>query len=129
MKVFRNEDGVPCVEVPLDKPRRLAFDMAAIERAANTEGVGLEIFDRLADDDASFANIPTLVWVGLASNAPDVERDRVRRMIHLGNFSPITQALAALVLESFPEAVPLAEAPPEKKPAEKPKAKAKAKAG
>lgn len=125
MRVLRNEDGVPCVEVELDKPRRVAFDMAAIERAVKTEGVGAEIFERVSGEEG-IMHLPTLIWVGLATDAPDLERDRIRRMLHLGNILTIAAAINALAAASFPEAEEEKKPDPLDRP--KPKAKAKPKA-
>lgn len=107
--------GVPAVEVILDRPRRAVLNLAALRRIKNAPDMGLEVLDKL-EGDGLLDHIDGVLWAALADDDPDLSREQVAGMIHIGNLPHIVAALNELTVASFPDAAPL-ETAPKRKPA------------
>ena len=104
----------PSVEIDLDKPRRLVFDLNAMcvyERASGK---------RLTDLDLGLmSDLQVLLWACLQDDDPELHIEQVGKLIHGGNMSEVYAALTSLWADSLPEANTDTPKAPRKKSKEK----------
>lgn len=122
--IERNEQGVPTVEIHLDRPRRAMLNLVAIRRIKDAPDMGVDFLKRM-ENEPLVDHIDGLLWAALAEDSPDLTREQVAGMIHFGNLSHIVERLGALFAPSMPDADPLDSQPEKRKPAKAKGKKAK----
>lgn len=91
--------GTPTVEIELDKPRRLAFTLGAMQRIQ--ERLGKTAFSPAADDADHLQSLPVYVWACLpAQDRKEIDVEEVADLLHPGNMAAVSEAIAGLFLSS-----------------------------
>lgn len=99
-------EGVPTVEIRLDKTRQLGFTMGAMKRIRDVAGtLELPIVDGKIPLDKALELMPVYIWACLdAQDRDEVSVEQLLEFLHPGNMAEISDAIVRLFKRSNPEA-------------------------
>lgn len=86
------------VDVELDKPRRLRYDLNALAELEDRLGVPL---DQIADVRLTIKNFRIMIWAGLIHEDPELTEEQVGAMVDGSNFVEVQQKVAEALALSF----------------------------
>jgi len=95
----------PLVEINLDKPRYLRFDLNAM---CEVERVTDRAFSEL---DGSLRTMRVLVWAGLLHDDPELTIEDVGSLIHIGHLQHVSDAVGKALDVAMPSSSPGDESP------------------
>lgn len=94
-------EGIPTVEVKLDKPRALGFTLGSLRRVKDRLGT----LDVKVEGPEGLLALPTCVWASLdAEGRKELTVEQIEDMIYPGNMQEISTAVAQLFKQSTPDA-------------------------
>ncbi|MEE9401258.1 MAG: hypothetical protein V3V32_04485 [Dehalococcoidia bacterium] len=87
---------VPLVEIELDRPRFLRFDLNAMCEVERMTG------SSFAEMDGSMQTMRVLLWAGLLHDDPELTLKDVGSFIHVGNIQEVSDAVGEALSVAMP---------------------------
>lgn len=96
------DKAVPVVQINLDKPRNMKFNLRAMMEFE--KATGKNVFKEDIWEDMSATDIVYLLWATLKHEDENLTVDDVAEMVHFGNMEEITEKLTKAFGMSLPDA-------------------------